>query len=185
MQHGGVFYACVIATSCLPPRASFTIGYYLNQPLSLRHGHLHKHGACNYSSMYILQNSPTTVEVRHASVVKSDKILRLIPWIQDFSIFWICLLLARNGWTDIHQIIGICWTWTKEQLARLFHAPQTRRDGVCVSNITENGRSDMTQGIIRNILGMLRLTPWIQGVFLFSGSVFVSNEKTNGWISHL
>ena len=101
----------------------------------------------------------------------------------------VCLLatLRKNGWTDFHEIFRVSGTWYKEEM-RIFSGCSIKplenrrffpffRGIHALSSIAEkrwNGfswnfqkRPDMTQGAIWNIFGMLRLTPWILGRFIY------------------
>ena len=116
----------------------------------------------------------------------------------------VCLLatLRKTGWTDFHDIC-IQYPWYKEQLGtfsgcsiqplehRIFHLTFSEQS-MPFSSIAEkrlNGfslnfqkKTDMTQGAIWNIFGMLQLTPWILGWFIYflDPCLFVILWK-NGW----
>ena len=115
-----------------------------------------------------------------------------------------CLLatLRKNGWTDFHEICRVCGTWYKEQWEHFQDVPvhplntdffpTFSEQSMPLSSIAEkrlNGfswnfqkKTDMTQWVIWYIFGMLRLTPWILGRFIYilDPCLFVILWK-NGW----
>ena len=106
------------------------------------------------------------------------------------------VILWKNGWTDFHEIFMICQARHKKSLSgltRLFHGLPSRRGSVFVNNITTKwmnrfswnfqNRSVMTWGTTWNILIMMRLTPWIQGSFLyFLGLYLLPILRNNRWM---
>ena len=123
------------------------------------------------------------------------------PSICLFACLWTTLRKKRvNGFSwnlqdrsgMIHGTIWKIWGVSRLTPWVLGYLYCVLRKSVSVTNITGkrmNGfswnfqqRSDMRQGMIYNIFGMLRLTSWIHGrFFLLRGSVFVSNVMENEW----
>ena len=118
----------------------------------------------------------------------------------------VCLLatLQKNSWMDFHEIYRVGGTGYKEQLGtfsryciwlldhRSFFFTLTE-ESMTLSSIAEkrlngfswnlNKRTDLTQGAIWNIFGMLWLTHWILGRFIYCLvlCLFVISWK-NGWM---
>ena len=116
---------------------------------------------------------------------------------------FVCLLatLRQNGWTDFHEIFRIGGYWYKEQLWTFSghltpwtqdFFPTFSEESMTLSSIAEkrsNGfswnfqkRTDLTQGAIWSILGILRLTAWVLGryIYFMDPCLFVTLWK-NGW----
>ena len=95
---------------------------------------------------------------------------------------------TKNAWTDFRYIFRVGGTWYKEKpltfsgcsVKPLEHSksfPTFSENSVSANNITGQLMNrfswnfqisvHMRQGIIRNIFGMLQLTPWIQGRFFY------------------
>ena len=110
---------------------------------------------------------------------------------------FVCLSVSNitdNSWTDFHEIFRVGETWYKEQFNPLNPGffPTFSEQPIPLSSIAEkqsNGFSwnfqkgtDMPQGAGWNIFGMLRLTPWILGRFIyFLDQCYIVILCRNGW----
>ena len=133
-------------------------------------------------------NFKETLDIRQGTIWNILLMMFLTLWSQG----WFCYFLdtgflatlQKNRWTDFHEIFRVCRRWhnklsgkTVSCLTRLFHSSHTWHGIMSVTNITGkwmNGfswnfqdRTAMTQRTDWNILRMLCLTPWIQGLLLF------------------
>ena len=102
----------------------------------------------------------------------------------------VCLLVTfrKNGWTDFHEIFRVGGIWYTEQLGtfsgcsnkpleHMIFSPLFRSNPCLIAALQKNGwrdfheifrkRSDMTHWAIWTIFGMLLLTPWILGGFIY------------------